>query len=111
MTNSSDKAACRVQLALQVVKRPAVGVEFVVCQLCHAMEFIPIKVSEDHEISQQLELKLGQNIQQPLPTSCSRVFRMSTYCMKPHILLPHLLGRLQFKAFKFAVITSQMRHV
>lgn len=110
MTNSS-KAACRVQLALQVVKRPAVGVEFVVCQLRHAMECISIKVLEDHEIRQQLVLKLGQNIQQPLPTSCSRVFRMSTYCMKPHILLPHLLGRLQFMAFRIGVITSQMRHV
>lgn len=30
---------------------------------------------------------------------------MSTYWMKPHMLLLHLLGSLQFKAFRIGVTT------
>jgi hypothetical protein len=102
----SKTHACRVQLALQVVERPAVGVECIVCQLYRHMRSIQSISHRNHHVHhQQAVLKLGQVIQQSLPTSCNRVFRMSTYWMKPHMLLPHLLGSLQFKAFRIGVTT------
>ena len=93
MANGSRKAACRVELALQVVECSAVGVVCIVCQL-HG-EVNSSTSSSNHGVDQQPVLKLGQHIQQPLPTSCSRVLRMSAYCIKPHMLLPHLLCRSQ----------------